>query len=973
MVRAMRVLLLEFDLYKTVGGGQTVYRRLIETNPQIEFTYFAKDEALDARRPRNARAVAFQPRQFFYDPNVSFATLEYPNWMWHQYFSSYELAQSVAGEAFDIIEFADYHQFGAFIRQTFEAAGVKFQKVVQSMHGSCSTTHQMDWGMEHSTDVVAHTMEQWQFRAADIRYAISRDYREEWQHISSLPIHYLDPRAFLDFPKPHQQWEMSGLPQLVFIGRPEKRKGPDIFLELVRALPRHLYSRAAMIGPSYNMAMGVHSDQLLRDEIRASGVPVELLPPMSPAELQQLFAQRTVVLLPSRYDTLNLLAVESLFSGCPTLIGDGAGACRYLDDIAPQVPYEKIQTSSPHSVRPALQQILENYDGYRTAILQGLNAGQAPIDPQRLPQIYDAAPAPDPLLRPMLERYHEILAEYAELGANPRRFRMRVTGLRLSGIARNHYRRTTDASQQFLSDVYQLFHTHPERSEREITQKLGSYWQLADATKVDRVRIWNELGRLEHLRGDRVLSTTYRLRSMRLVGHDRWNDTPEVVRALEQNNYPIEARAALAMYGSGIDNRRESSRFIESTAHRHRDFETCRFVEMEDHRQPQTPRVSVIVSLYNAAAKLPRFLFAISEQTLLREHALEFIFVDSNSPGDEGRVLREFIAKLRLPALYVRTERRETIQTAWNRGIKLARAPYVAFLGVDETVAPHCYATLADELDRDPQLDWVTGNSVVTEVDSNGNHVRDLMTYDRSPYEQDLVYLETCFLSWVGALYRKSIHARFGFYDGTFRAAGDTEFKSRVMPYIRSKALPVLLGTFWNYPDERTTAGPLAELEDLRAWYLHRTAAGADYAHRDKPIDEVERLLRHCLGYRKSYIPRSGHMSTDIDYAVALLRHLETRPEPSRMLPILPGLLDLQASYRALEYVSPFAPFAADRQLGITQRTCKRVRDLVRTQLGGLEPAFNIFNDNRYEQHQWPWRFEKTEFGNKRGERYVWL
>ena len=58
------------------------------------------------------------------------------------------------------------------------------------------------------------------------------------------------------------------------------------------------------------------------------------------------------------------------------------------------------------------------------------------------------------------------------------------------------------------------------------------------------------------------------------------------------------------------------------------------------------------------------------------------------------------------------------------------------------------------------------------------------MPYDRRKYQQDLVYLETCYLSWVGALYRRSIHDRFGYYDGSFRGAGDTEFKSRILPFI---------------------------------------------------------------------------------------------------------------------------------------------------------------------------------------------
>ena len=40
----MNILIGDFDLYNSVGGGQTVYRRLIETNPRLKFHYFIDKE-----------------------------------------------------------------------------------------------------------------------------------------------------------------------------------------------------------------------------------------------------------------------------------------------------------------------------------------------------------------------------------------------------------------------------------------------------------------------------------------------------------------------------------------------------------------------------------------------------------------------------------------------------------------------------------------------------------------------------------------------------------------------------------------------------------------------------------------------------------------------------------------------------------------------------------------------------------------
>lgn len=68
------------------------------------------------------------------------------------------------------------------------------------------------------------------------------------------------------------------------------------------------------------------------------------------------------------------------------------------------------------------------------------------------------------------------------------------------------------------------------------------------------------------------------------------------------------------------------------------------------------------------------------------------------------------------------------------------------------------------------------------------------------------MYLETCCLGWVDGLYRRFIHEPLGSCGETRRAGGDTAFKTRVMPHIRSVHV--------------------AESGDLRAWYLWRRRTG---------------------------------------------------------------------------------------------------------------------------------------------------
>jgi glycosyltransferase involved in cell wall biosynthesis len=343
---------------------------------------------------------------------------------------------------------------------------------------------------------------------------------------------------------------------------------------------------------------------------------------------------------------------------------------------------------------------------------------------------------------------------------------------------------------------------------------------------------------------------------------------------------------------------------------------------------------------------------------MVRWGLVEVILIDSGSPYGEYSVFKQIMGSSNLPVVYARSAKRETIQNAWNRGIDLSRSRYLTFLGVDETIVPNCLETLAGELDKNPSLDWVVGNALVTAVNKDGQWVSDVMHYDRREYKQDLVYLETCYLSWVPSLYRRSIHDRFGYYDSSFRAAGDTEFKNRVLPFIKSKSIPVTLGIYRDYPEERTTASPIAEIEDLRAWYLHRTVGGINYAFTRRDPEELIDLLYLALRYRKSY---SQHWSSDLEYAsnVSSLIKDHFTKQNGNANAYFHGIKKLLDAYRAFDWVEKPTLASLRSTIINTWKTASEVEKEHRILNDGIiQPSYWIFNDNRHEQHYYMWRSE---------------
>jgi hypothetical protein len=218
----------------------------------------------------------------------------------------------------------------------------------------------------------------------------------------------------------------------------------------------------------------------------------------------------------------------------------------------------------------------------------------------------------------------------------------------------------------------------------------------------------------------------------------------------------------------------------------------------------------------------------------------------------------------------------------------------------------------------------------------------------------------------VGGLYRKNIHDRFGYYDINYRGAGDTEFKNRVLPHIKTKMVNRVLGLFWNYPDARTTQSPMAEIEDIRAWYLHRNLGGIKYAFGQKSPEEVEQFLYLTLGYRKSYC---GHISSDFEYAYNLIEFLAEIKPSSPLLALKPSIAQLLTAYRQLDWLDELSSLSPLKSLWQTRNLAQQTQVLHRSiasQLGNDEfnPDYDIFHDNRHEQHANLWKTELTKKSN---------
>jgi glycosyltransferase involved in cell wall biosynthesis len=120
------------------------------------------------------------------------------------------------------------------------------------------------------------------------------------------------------------------------------------------------------------------------------------------------------------------------------------------------------------------------------------------------------------------------------------------------------------------------------------------------------------------------------------------------------------------------------------------------------------PRVSVVIPAYNSAPSLRGAIQSVLDQTYRDS---EILVIDDGSTDDTECVVRSFGDRV----CYLKQENRG-VSAARNHGIKVSRAPYVAFLDSDDLWLPGKLAEQIPLLDRDPEVGLVYSDwAVVSE------------------------------------------------------------------------------------------------------------------------------------------------------------------------------------------------------------------------------------------------------------------
>ena len=209
------------------------------------------------------------------------------------------------------------------------------------------------------------------------------------------------------------------------------------------------------------------------------------------------------------------------------------------------------------------------------------------------------------------------------------------------------------------------------------------------------------------------------------------------------------------------------------------------------------PLVTAIVSTYKSERFLRGCLEDLEAQTIADR--LEIIVVDSHSPQNERGIVEEFQQRY-TNIVYIRTQERETVYGAWNRGARAAHGQYLTNANTDDRHRADALEILARTLEENPDVSLAYADSMITahenETFDTGNPIG---CYHWLEFNAQDLWSEGCFAG-PQPMWRREVHDEHGYFDAQMISAGDYEFWLRLAQNRKFLHVRLVLGLYLKSP-----------------------------------------------------------------------------------------------------------------------------------------------------------------------------
>lgn len=232
-------------------------------------------------------------------------------------------------------------------------------------------------------------------------------------------------------------------------------------------------------------------------------------------------------------------------------------------------------------------------------------------------------------------------------------------------------------------------------------------------------------------------------------------------------------------------------------------------------------RCSLFCSFYKGSSFIEGYLNNVYEQSIFKD--IEFIFLDCNSPENEGSDYLEKIKESNIK--YHRLDHDPGLYAAWNIAVKMCTAPIIGNWNIDDRKNKEGVEILLKQFDKNPLIDVVYGFTYISRtanekyLDNNFSEI-----YPYLPHTIENLFKNNsphCMPLW-----KKDLHDKFGYFDESYKTAADGDFWLRCATagaIIRMVNHPV--GLYYENPTGRSTnpetlSEMVREVQTMRKKYL---------------------------------------------------------------------------------------------------------------------------------------------------------
>lgn len=169
--------------------------------------------------------------------------------------------------------------------------------------------------------------------------------RVPWDRLSAIPHGVEPPAAQARVATPH-----SGPPRVLFVGKLEPVKGPDLLLEAVdRLVVAGIPLDVSLVGGgSLEAELRTRATELRSGRVTFLGV-------RRGRDLDPLYAAADIVVVPSRQESLSMVVLEAMAAGCPILATDVGG----IPEIAHEPRNALLVRPDPDALAGGLRRLIE--------------------------------------------------------------------------------------------------------------------------------------------------------------------------------------------------------------------------------------------------------------------------------------------------------------------------------------------------------------------------------------------------------------------------------------------------------------------------------------------------------------------------------------------------------------------------------------------------------------------------------------